>query len=231
MTSLFEDPKQIIRTDKIDKFWPTDTQSAGERVNATARFIIYATCFLYLIRRDVRIFVLGGTALGVLYVMHSSGMIKDGSKISEPIENPSSETYINACQMPNQENPLGNVLLTDFDGRPDRPSACYSNKSNIKKNINALLTKGIPYGPSRSRSSMPEYQRNAFSRQFVTSPVSNIPGDQTAFAEGLYGKKDDPMCKTHPEVCDPNARGVQLGAFSGLDYESNKRSGMHGGSV
>ena len=94
MTSLFEDPKQIIRTDKIDKFWPTDTQSAGERVNATARFIIYATCFLYLIRRDVRIFVLGGTALGVLYVMHSSGMIKDGSKINEPAS-PTSETYIN----------------------------------------------------------------------------------------------------------------------------------------
>jgi hypothetical protein len=56
---------------------PSNFNSA-DRVNATARFIIYATCIVYLIRRDPRIFVLGATALGVLYIMEKSNMVKDG---------------------------------------------------------------------------------------------------------------------------------------------------------
>ena len=77
MVSLFEDPKQLVLADKVTQFWPTKEQSAEERVNATARFIVYATCILYLIKRDVRVFVLGATAIGVLYVMEKNRMIKD----------------------------------------------------------------------------------------------------------------------------------------------------------
>jgi hypothetical protein len=68
-------------------------------------------------------------------------------------------------------------------------------------------------------------------RQFVTAPVSRIPGDQTAFAEWCYGKKNGPICRTNPELCNPNMRGVQLEAFAGVGYDGDKRSGMHGGTV
>ena len=72
MKVWFEDPQELIRTDKVLQFWPTNTQSGDERVNAASRFIIYAACFIYLIRRDPRIFVLASTVLGVLYVMYNS---------------------------------------------------------------------------------------------------------------------------------------------------------------
>ena len=78
MTSWFEDPKQLVRVEKVHEFWPSKAQSSADRVNASARFIIYATCIIYLIRRDPRIFVLGATALGVLYIMEKSNMVKDG---------------------------------------------------------------------------------------------------------------------------------------------------------
>ena len=58
MTSWFEDPKQLVRVEKVHEFWPSKTQTSADRVNASARFIIYATCIIYLIRRDPRIFVL-----------------------------------------------------------------------------------------------------------------------------------------------------------------------------
>jgi hypothetical protein len=41
MVSLFNDPKQLIREDKILDFWPTKNQMSAERINATARFIFY----------------------------------------------------------------------------------------------------------------------------------------------------------------------------------------------
>jgi len=221
MVSLFEDPKQLVRSDKIQEFWPTNNQSAAERVNATARFIVYATCVLYLIRRDVRVFVLGATAIGVLYIMEKSNMVIEGE--ARPVSTDGT------CQLPTRDNPMANVLMSDYVDRPDRPSAC--DYTSVDDKVERMLSDRIPYGPSRSRSALPEQQRNGYSRQFVSMPVTGIPGDQTAFAEWLYGPKDGALCRSDPRMCDPNARGAQLEAFAGLDPNGDKRSGMMGGTI
>ena len=70
---------------------------------------------------------------------------------------------------------------------------------------------------------MPQQQRKAAARQFVTGPVTTIPGDQTGFAEWCYGKKFSPMCKSDPSVCDPDSRGVQLDVFGGLATNGDRR--------
>jgi hypothetical protein len=226
MASLFEDPKQLVHSEKITEFWPTSEQTAEERVNATARFIVYATCILYLIRRDVRVLVLGATGLGVLYVMERSNMIRNG--VNDFIGGYDSESE-SSCQKPTLNNPMGNVLMNEYTDRPDRPSACDVSSADDK--VKQMLSQGIPYGPTRSRSPLPEHQRNAFTRQFVTMPVTSIPGDQTEFAEWLYGKKGGAICRSDSNSCDPNARGVQLEAFAGLDPSGDKRSGMMGRTI
>ena len=110
MASLFEDPKQLINSDKVLEFWPSTTLTPEERVNATARFIIYATCIIYLIKRDMRIFVLGGTALGVLYIMERSDMVREA--LARPTQGQLGLS--GACQLPSKDNPMGNVLLSDL---------------------------------------------------------------------------------------------------------------------
>ena len=225
MASLFEDPKQLVRADKVKEFWPTKTQTAEERVNATARFIVYATCILYLIKRDIRVFVLGATAIGVLYVMEKSNMIKNDQVRPVVVEE---RRGTSQCTLPTYDNPMANVLMNEYVDRPDRPSAC--DYTSVDDKVNNMLADRIPYGPTRSRSPLPEHQRNGYSRQFVSMPVTGIPGDQTAFAEWLYGAKDAPTCRTDPRMCDPNARGAQLEAFAGLDPNGDKRSGMTRGS-
>ena len=218
MTSWFEDPKQLIRTDKVLEFWPSKTLTPEERINATARFIIYATCIIYLINRDIRIFVLGGTALGVLYIMERSDMVREGL--------PRTANNGIPCQLPTQDNPCANVLMTDFSDRPDRPSACYA--PTVKNTTDAYITNGIKYGPSRSRSSLPRFQRNALARQFTTTSNSSLGNDP--YYEFIHGKKGEKTCRQDPRLCDPDARGVQLEAFAGLDPTGDKRSGMHRGS-
>ena len=218
MTSRFEDPKQLIRTDKVLEFWPSKTLTPEERINATARFIIYATCIIYLINRDIRIFVLGGTALGVLYIMERSDMVREGL--------PRTANNGIPCQLPTQDNPCANVLMTDFSDRPDRPSACYA--PTVKNTTDAYITNGIKYGPSRSRSSLPRFQRNALARQFTTTSNSSLGNDP--YYEFIHGKKGEKTCRQDPRLCDPDARGVQLEAFAGLDPTGDKRSGMHRGS-
>ena len=214
MASLFEDPKQLINSDKVLEFWPSTTLTPEERVNATARFIIYATCIIYLIKRDMRIFVLGGTALGVLYIMERSDMVREA--LARPTQGQLGIT--GACQLPSEDNPMGNVLLSDFNDRPNRPSACYY--PTVKKQATDLSTGGIKYGPGRSRSTAPEYQRNAMSRQFVTMPSTSLAGDP--YYEFLHGKKGQQTCRQDPRLCDPNARGIQLEAFAGLNPNGDR---------
>jgi hypothetical protein len=219
MKAWFDDPQQLVRTDRVSQFWPNNDQTPEDRINAASRFVIYASCLIYLIRRDPRIFVLGATVLGVLYILYKSKMVKETYGMA-------SSGRINGCQMPTQDNPMGNVLITDYTDAPNRLEACYY--PTVKPFVKSYLDDRIPYDAGRSRSALPRYQRNAAARQFVTAPVSNIPGDQTGFAEWLYGPKNGRTCRSHPEMCDPDARGVQLEAFAGLDPAGDSRVSHRG---
>ena len=221
MKAWFDDPQQLIRADQVAQFWPTSEQTPEDRVNAASRFIIYVSCILYLTRRDPRIFVLGATVIAVIFVLYRSKMVKEtyGSGVVKG----------SACQKPTEDNPMANILMTDYTDAPNRLEACYY--PTVKPFVNNYISDRIPYDSGRSRTPMPKYLRNAAERQFISNPVTKIPGDQTAFAEWLYGAKNGPMCKSDTQFCSPDARGVQLEAFSGLSSDGNIGRGFGGGSV
>ena len=212
MKVWFEDPKQLVKNKRILDFWPNSKQTSAERVNAASRFIIYATCILFVIRRDPRMFVLGATMLSVIYVMYKAKMIKEPYGVTDKM---------NVCQKPTKENPLGNVLMTDYTDAPNRLEACYY--ATAQPLIKKFSGDQVAYDMGRSRSTLPIHKRNAFERQFVSTSVTKIPGDQTKFAEWLYGPKNGPMCKSDGRFCNPNARGAQLEAFEGLYRNGDRR--------
>ena len=139
MVSLFNDPKQLIREDKILDFWPTKNQMSAERINSTARFIVYATCIVYLIRRDQRILILGLTGLSVLYVMEKSNMIKELY-----VTDSTGDTM---CQLPTKDNPMGNLLMSDYTDNPGRLPAC--DYTTVKDRVDKKMLDQIPYGPQK----------------------------------------------------------------------------------
>ena len=215
----FNDPTELFKTDAILRFWPSSSQDSTTRINATTRFIIYATCIIYIIKRDIRVFALAAMVLFVLYILYRNDMI--GKTIPRPIGSLDQSYSHGSCQRPTFDNPMGNVLLSDYKDQPNRPPAC--DYTTVQPMVKRMLDDTIPYDSGRSRSSMPEFQRNAAARQFVTMSVSTIPGDQTGFAEACYGKKFSPQCRDDPTVCNPNFRGAQLEAFGGLDSSGARR--------
>jgi hypothetical protein len=213
----FNDPTQLFKSDRILSFWPTAQQDPVTRINAATRFILYAACIIYLIKRDVRVFALAALVLFVIFILHKNDMIKQ--QFARPL-NSLDQSYNPTCQRPTFDNPMGNVLLSDYVDQPNRPPAC--DYTTVRKEVKYYLDSTIPYDAGRSRSAMPEFQQNAAARQFVTTSASTIPGDQTGFAEWCYGKKFSPTCRDDPTVCDPNARGVKLESLGGL-YPSGDR--------
>lgn len=219
--SWFDKPSDLFKTDKIMMFWPNENQSANERINASTRFILYLTCILYVLKRDIRIFALAGIAVAVLYVMTKAGSIQDS--VSE------FTVSKDVCQRPKSENPFANVIMTDYE-KPNRKAACQYDtvEQDVKQYSDDMVDYETPPMMGRSRGFWPSAQKNAAARQFYSNPVTSIPGDQTAFAEWCYGKKNSPMCRDDPSQCNPDYWGVQSEAFSGLDVSGNARSGMSG---
>lgn len=215
----FQDPFVLFDSSKILTFWPTSQQTIPERVNATTRFILYGACIVYVIRRDPRVFIMALMSIAVLYLLYIGGVIRTDGAQRPPFS--SDQNYHPDCQRPSEDNPMANVLLTDYTNNPNRSPACYY--PTVDDEVKRFLDETIPYDAGRSRSPLPVHQRNHASRQFVSSPVTTIPGDQTGFAEFCYGKKFRPMCRSDQTYCDPNARGVQLEAFGGLESSGEPR--------
>ena len=186
------DLKQIFNKDEILNFWPTSKQTARERTLATARFVIYATCVVYLINRDPRIFALGILVLSILYYLWTANLIKDGKVRGTQADGRISGPMRDAVTLPSFDNPMGNVLLTDYADNPDRPSAAWY--PSVRGEVQQQWAQIHPF----------ERVRDA-ERNFYTAPVSTIPNDQTAFAEASFGRKFAPMCKDQGgAACDPD---------------------------
>lgn len=172
--------EDIFRRDALLDFWPSARQTAKERVEATTRFIVYATLLLLLIRRDGRVLALGGLVLAILYILYSNGMIPDGPRA----------VYASAVEgvtMPTLSNPMANPLIGDD---PTRPSAAWY--PSVKSEVENEWSRIHPF----------ERVRDA-ERNFYTTASSTIPNDQSAFAQGAYGRPFEPQCRDTPWACDP----------------------------
>lgn len=185
-------PLEVFQTSKLLEFWPTARQSARERVSATTRFVIYSVCIVYLINRDPRIFALGALVLSILYYMYVARIITDGklrpaqgdARVPGPLRD--------QVTLPTRDNPMGNVLMTDYIDSPDRPSAAWY--PSMRSQVQQVMSSIHPY----------ERQRDA-ERNFYTMPSTTIPNDQTGFAQAAYGRPFAPKCNDQGgDACDPD---------------------------
>jgi hypothetical protein len=184
--------KEIFKSGEILDFWPTAKQTAKERMLATTRFILYATCLIYLINRDPRVFALGVLALAILYYLWNANLIKDGKVRSAVPSGRMAGPLRDAVTLPSFDNPMGNVLLSDYRDNPDRPSAAWY--PSVRTEVQQQWSQIHPF----------ERVRDA-ERNFYTTASSTIPNDQTGFAEASFGRKFAPMCKDQGgAACDPD---------------------------
>lgn len=108
MSVFYKDPSELFK--KFHIFWPSRDQSADEKINASARFIIYSSVVVYLFTRDIRIFLLALVAITTISILGVNNLIQ--------------EKFRSGCVRGTLDNPMGNFLMSDYTDRPDRPSAC-----------------------------------------------------------------------------------------------------------
>lgn len=177
MSVFYKDPSELFK--KFHIFWPSRDQSADEKINASARFIIYSSVVVYLFTRDIRIFLLALVAITVVIILGVNNLIQ--------------EKFRSGCVRGTLDNPMGNFLMSDYTDRPDRPSAC-----GTIKELNAqekLLAASFP------TDSGDFWGKRSGSNRFYTMPNTMAANDRQKFLQMSYGQQMSRVCRDGNENC------------------------------
>jgi len=207
MKNLFwlDYPLILFKKDQILQLWPSTNLTIERKLNALTRLIILLTLLGYAFTKRLEFFVISLlTILGItlLYkkrqiknkVVREAFSKKGKTDIKSDFFNIESDNYT----QPTPNNPLGNVLLTDYIDNPKRPPAAPAYEAPIEKAINNSTMDPRLFLDLGDNLAFDRSMRN-----FYAMPNTKIPSDQKAFGEFCYG--DMPSCKEGNEFqCTKN---------------------------
>jgi len=201
-----ENPNILFEQKFIFEFFPIDTMSYNQKLNAVTRTVILLTILGFLVSKNIRILIIGLITIGAVFIMHyyhtietdkvnskkegfGSGVAYDylASK-NIPIRN-------DLFQEPDSSNPFSNVLITDYDYNPNKKPA----PPSFNKNVNAKILQEAKQLVVDQNPDQPDIADKLFKdlgeqlvfeqslRQFNSTAGTTIPNDQGAFAEFCYG--------------------------------------------
>ena len=184
------------------EFWPTNTQTYEEKINAISRFVIISGIVISINNQNT-VGIVG--ALLLLLLMY---VVIDKSNLSRKMDiihygNPyRGREYVKmkGCKKPTQYNPFRNHIFGDTVSKEEEnASACdYDDvKEDIKHKFNNDIYKSV----------WDVFDKENSQRQFYSMPNTKIVNEQTEYAEWLYGKKNKKTCKSNFEVCIGNEVG------------------------
>jgi len=202
-----DNPNVLFQKDYILEFFPVNTMSYEQKLNAVTRTILILTIVGYIITRNLRIMIVSGLTLLSIFILHYyQGKEKkktEDNKVKEGFANPTThyldDNHISipkdVFMLPKSDNPFSNVLITDYDYNPDKKPAPPSFNSNVNTEILEQAKKLV----SEANPDQPDIADKLFKglgeqlvfeqslRPFTSNPSTTIPNDQGAFADFCYG--------------------------------------------
>lgn len=174
-----------VLTSHWHEFYPTKEMSPTERLNAITRFLIYATAIVAVVKKDVKVLQYAFVGLIVVVISYKAALKSkhsvrhpDGSVMGSVSLGSDSDSSA-GCVGPTPENPFMNRLVGQ---NPSQPS-CSHEDEHTKELSEHLWRRGLYQNVDDV------YNTQLSSRQFYTNADNQLPNDQKAFAQALYGDK------------------------------------------
>ena len=158
------------------QFWPTETMTVDEKLNAITRFVIVLSLLGSVMTQTFKFVWIGIVTMILLVFYHKS---------LNPVENFTAQTLASHT-VPTKNNPLMNVLLPELNGNPNRKPALKSYRPETEKIINEKVKDTIP-NPAIYKGLNNEMTLDYSMRNFYTTASTTVPNDQEGFGEFCYG--------------------------------------------
>jgi hypothetical protein len=198
----------LFDKNKLSEFFPTNSMSIEEVLNALVRASIYLSVCLFVYKRNMNVFFISIGTLVITYLIHQYRPIHKGSNSNiknnsgsnrknmsssgsvEGFNNYEHDEFLQnkVCVTPTVNNPFMNVSMSDYKSMPNR-EVCDDVLDNpyIKQDINSKFNHGLYQDVGDV------WGKNNSQRQFYTMPNTSIPNKQKDFALWLYNR--GPTCK------------------------------------
>jgi len=175
MTFWIQNYTVLFQKDQL-QFWPTETMTIDEKLNAITRFVIGLSILGAVLTQTLKFVWIGVITILLLVVYQKS---------VKPVENFTAHTREHHT-VPTKHNPLMNVLLPEINGNPKRKPALKSYQPETEKVINEKVKDSIP-DPAIYKGLNNEMTLDYSLRNFYTTASTTIPNDQEGFGEFCYG--------------------------------------------
>ncbi len=182
------DPRILLNREKITELWPTSIMPKNDKLNALVRLVILLTILGFIFNGGFRFIVSGIVTLGAIALYSGDINFSKREGFSDRMITKNNYT------MPSKQNPLMNVLMTDYADDPKRKSAAPAYNHTIERDIVKKTEEGITsnFGDDSIKERLfrdlgDEFVLDQSVRPFYATANTQIPSDQNAFANFCYG--------------------------------------------
>lgn len=178
-------PKILFHKDKLLEVWPYSHMSYNEKMNATTRFIIYASVLGYIFLNNYLILLLGLIMIIVLIFIFNYNRVESFESANLGSLDEGKHT---------SKNPLYNVLNSDYVDNVNKDKLRDEYDQNKEAEINHQ-TKQFIYEANKGNKDIGNIFKNlsdkinfeSSMRQFYINPSTTIPNEQKDFLKYCYG--------------------------------------------
>lgn len=178
-------PKILFHKDRLLEVWPYSHMNYNEKINATTRFIIYASFFGYIFLNNYIILLLGVIMIISLIFIKKCNKVESFDSVNLGSLDEGKHT---------SKNPLYNVLNSDYIDDVNKDKLRDQYDQNKEGEINHQ-TKQFIYETNKSNKDIGNIFKNVSDklnfessmRQFYINPSTTIPNDQGDFLKYCYG--------------------------------------------
>jgi len=208
-----ENPNILFQREYSMEFFPIETMTYEQKLNAITRTILLLTILGFLVSQNARIFLVSGITVFAIFILHhyhgkeKSKANEKKLSVPETMENFQTATMdylsnknidVSASDIfmpPDSSNPFSNVMIPDYEYNPEKKPAMPSFNPNVNQEIltqaKQLVVEANPDQPDIADKLFKDLgEQLVFEqsmRQFNSNPSTTIPNDQGAFADFCYG--------------------------------------------
>jgi hypothetical protein len=183
MSFWVNEPTVLFNKKYIDQIWPYSYLTYEEKLNAATRFIVIITILGYVLLNRFIIVVLGLIVVGIIVLLYKK---KEGMVFPY--------YGVNDQQTIEQNNPFGNVLMTDYKFNPNKKAVNADYTPDLEHTLNSKIKEFIVQENSDNNEinnlfnnvgDQFKFEQN--NHQFYTNPSTTIPNKQDDFLSFCFG--------------------------------------------
>lgn len=197
-------PTILFNKKYLTDLFPSKNMTLEEKFNAITKFVILLTFLGFIFSQNFQIIFIGILTISIvtaIYYRRRKQYIEERSQENftnndEKESNMQLKEILKYGYYPNgKKNPFGNVLLTDINSDPDRPSAAPSFNPEVYNKINKSVKKQTQMlNPTIDETNKQiygdlyeNYNLDKSLMRMYTTANTRVANDQGAFSQWLYG--------------------------------------------